>query len=144
MALPLPTVQQLGGLHVMLRAEATTLNGLITVCRHLMVLCGPPAVCFSPSSLSGEAAGGKQRKKGIKPAGKAKSGRCSGLGVPVIATANDAYAPCLRPLRDVAAIYHFKPPGPDRLMARLAAVTAAERLAMDRQVSTLSASDAWC
>lgn len=88
----------------------------------------------SPPFLLGEGVGGRQRKRGLKPGAKAKPGQCPGLRVPVIATANDAYAPCLRPLRDVAAIYHFKPPGPDRLMSRLAAITAAERLAMDRQV----------
>lgn len=55
--------------------------------------------------------------------------------MPVICTANDAYAPCLRPLKDIAALYHFKPPAPDKLGARLAAIAAAEGLSLDKQVS---------
>lgn len=81
--------------------------------------------------LPGDSTGGK-RKRGAKAGGRSKQSH--GLGVPVIATANDAYAPCLRPLRDVAAIYHFKPPGPDRLMSRLSAIAKAEQLVLDRQV----------
>jgi hypothetical protein len=57
-----------------------------------------------------------------------------GLGVPVICTANDAYAPCLRPLKEVAAVYYFKPPTADKLCARLAAIAAAEHIAMDKAV----------
>jgi chromosome transmission fidelity protein 18 len=56
--------------------------------------------------------------------------------VPIICTANDAYAPCLRPLRDIAGVYHVKPPGPEKLMGRLAGIAAAEGLALDRQVRT--------
>jgi chromosome transmission fidelity protein 18 len=72
----------------------------------------------------------KKRKRGPKGP-VAPSG---GLSVPVICTANDAYAPCLRPLRDIAAVYHFKPPAPDKLSARLAAIAAAEGLSLDKQV----------
>jgi hypothetical protein len=81
------------------------------------------------SILTGEGRS-KKRKRGTKgPA--TPSG---GLSVPVICTANDAYAPCLKPLRDIAAVYHFKPPAPDKLSARLAAIAAAEGLSLDKQV----------
>jgi DNA polymerase III delta prime subunit len=54
--------------------------------------------------------------------------------VPVICCANDAFAPCLRPLKEVAAVYYFKPPAPARLATRLADIAAAERLTLDRNV----------
>ncbi len=73
----------------------------------------------------------KKRKRGAKGAAGGPSG---GLSVPVICTANDAYAPCLRPLKDIAAVYHFKPPASDKLSARLAAIAAAEGLSLDKQV----------
>jgi hypothetical protein len=68
-------------------------------------------------------AGGRRRQRSVLP-----------LSIPVIATANDAYAPCLRPLRDVAAVYIIRPPGPGRLGPRLAAIAAAEGIALDAQV----------
>ncbi|KAF6260458.1 hypothetical protein COO60DRAFT_1637556 [Scenedesmus sp. NREL 46B-D3] len=74
----------------------------------------------------------KQRAGSGKPAAARRS--AGGLGVPVICTANDAYAPCLRPLRDIAGVYHLRPPAPEKLLARLAGIAAAEGLALDRQV----------
>uniref|UniRef100_A0A383W5P0 AAA+ ATPase domain-containing protein n=1 Tax=Tetradesmus obliquus TaxID=3088 RepID=A0A383W5P0_TETOB len=80
----------------------------------------------------GSAKRSKKRAASGKP-GAGRGGGGGGLGVPIICTANDAYAPCLRPLREVAAVYHVKPPGPEKLMGRLAGIAAAERLALDRQ-----------
>lgn len=90
----------------------------------LLSLC----VVSPPPSPPGEG-GSKKRKRGSKgcPSG-------GGLSVPVICTANDAYAPCLRPLKDIAALYHFKPPAPDKLAARLAAIAGAEGIRLDKQV----------
>jgi chromosome transmission fidelity protein 18 len=63
--------------------------------------------------------------------------------VPVICTANDAYAPCLRPLRDIAAVYHFKPPAADKLASRIGAIAAAEGLSLDKQVRATSTVCVW-
>lgn len=64
--------------------------------------------------------------------------------MPVICTANDAYAPCLRPLKDIAAVYHFKPPAADKLGARLGAIAAAEGVALDKQVGVCVCVCHWC
>ena len=87
----------------------------------------PVCACLLDGLHAGEARS-KKRKRG------AKGGAAGGLSVPVICTANDAYAPCLRPLKDIAAVYHFKPPAADKLAARLAAIAAAEGLRLDKQV----------
>jgi hypothetical protein len=81
---------------------------------------------LSPFPPAGEGRSKKRKRGGSGPSG--------GLSVPVICTANDAYAPCLRPLRDIAAVYHFKPPVADKLAARLGAIAAAEGLGLDKQV----------
>eukprot|EP00775_Hariotina_reticulata_P012715 gene12715-12845_t len=85
------------------------------------------------STCSGDSCGGPSSRKRRRAAGRASAG----LGVPVIATANDAFAACLRPLRDLAAVYHFKPLAPDKLGARLAAIAAAEGLMVERQAVAL-------
>jgi chromosome transmission fidelity protein 18 len=99
------------------------------------VLTSAPLTTHSPPA--GE--GSSKRSKKRAGSGKAAAARSSagGLGVPIICTANDAYAPCLRPLRDIAGVYHVKPPGPEKLMGRLAGIAAAEGLALDRQVRRL-------
>lgn len=89
-----------------------------------------------PPAGDGSAKRSKKRAASGKP-GAGRGGGGGGLGVPIICTANDAYAPCLRSLREVAAVYHVKPPGPEKLMGRLAGIAAAERLALDRQVRAL-------
>jgi chromosome transmission fidelity protein 18 len=105
--------------------------------RHCAPHCPPHnacAACPAPPAGEGSSKGSKWRAAGGKAAGSARSSSTGGLGVPIICTANDAYAPCLRPLRDIAGVYHVKPPGPEKLMGRLAGIAAAEGLALDRQV----------
>lgn len=55
----------------------------------------------------------------------------------MVAIANDLYAPALRPLRDIAAVVHFKAPAADALVMRLGAICCAEGLAADKQVGGL-------
>jgi chromosome transmission fidelity protein 18 len=88
----------------------------------------------TPALHAGDGSSKRSKRRAFsgKAAAAARSG--GGLGVPIICTANDAYAPCLRPLRDIAGVYHVKPPGPEKLMGRLAGIAAAEGLALDRQV----------
>lgn len=49
---------------------------------------------------------------------------------PLVVVCGDASAPWLRPLRDVAFVCRFAQPSPARIAARLAAVAAAERVAV--------------
>jgi hypothetical protein len=98
---------------------------------------GPPPPSQNTHCRAGEG-GSKKRKRGFKgPSGG------GGLSVPVICTANDAYAPCLRPLRDIAAVYHFKPPAADKLASRLGAIAAAEGLSLDKQVGSSTQGIGW-
>lgn len=91
-----------------------------------------------PSLPAGEGRSKKRKRGSGGPAGG------GGLSVPVICTANDAYAPCLRPLRDIAAVYHFKPPAADKLAARLGAIAAAEGLGLDKQVGGVGGGERGC
>jgi chromosome transmission fidelity protein 18 len=54
-----------------------------------------------PAEEVEEAGGGK------KPGKKGKS-HAVALSRPIIGIANDLYAPALRPLREVAKVFHFK------------------------------------
>ncbi|WIA29972.1 hypothetical protein OEZ86_000070 [Tetradesmus obliquus] len=95
---------------------------------------GHSAVAALVKLVTGDGSAKRSKKRaGSGKPGAGRGGGGGGLGVPIICTANDAYAPCLRPLREVAAVYHVKPPGPEKLMGRLAGIAAAERLALDRQ-----------
>lgn len=53
---------------------------------------------------------------------------------PVICVCNDVFAPALRPLRDVAQELRLRRVVPERLVRRLKAVCAQERVDTDRQV----------
>ncbi|KAG2451248.1 hypothetical protein HYH02_003855 [Chlamydomonas schloesseri] len=83
----------------------------------------------------GGAAGAKRR--GGKAAGGGGGGGGGGsssnrpLSRPIICIANDLYAPQLRPLRDVARVFHFTPPSSERLAARLQQICRAEGLEAD-------------
>ncbi len=61
------------------------------------------------------------------------SGRSSArpLSRPIICICNDLYAPQLRPLRDVARVFHFTPPSTERLVARLSYICTAEGVAAE-------------
>ena len=55
------------------------------------------------------------------------------LARPIIAIANDAYAPALRPLRAAALVLTVRAPPPDRLIGRLQAICAAEGVRAERR-----------
>ncbi|KAI8113754.1 hypothetical protein M9435_003746 [Picochlorum sp. BPE23] len=75
-----------------------------------------------------EDAGGKpsRKKKKDKP-----------LTRPVICICNDLYAPVLRPLRDVARVFHVRPPSAEKLVERLQFICKREKLKAEK--STLRA-----
>lgn len=75
-----------------------------------------------------EDAGGKssKKKKKDKP-----------LTRPVICICNDLYAPVLRPLRDVARVFHVRPPSAEKLVERLQFICKREKLKAEK--STLRA-----
>ncbi|KXZ54843.1 hypothetical protein GPECTOR_4g915 [Gonium pectorale] len=76
----------------------------------------------------GKAAGGAKRRGA---GGGRRAPRARPLARPIICICNDLYAPALRPLRDVARVFHFTPPSTERLVARLAQICQAERLEAD-------------
>ena len=53
---------------------------------------------------------------------------------PIICICNDLYAPSLRPLRDVARVFHFKAPTRERLLSRLIQICDLEGIKADKQV----------
>jgi chromosome transmission fidelity protein 18 len=55
------------------------------------------------------------------------------LARPIIAIANDAFAPALRPLRSAALVLTVLPPPPDRLIGRLQAICEAEGVKVERR-----------
>ncbi|PRW55958.1 chromosome transmission fidelity 18-like protein [Chlorella sorokiniana] len=71
------------------------------------------------------AAGGRARQR-LRP-----------LMRPIICICNDLYAPALRPLRDVARVFHFKKPQAERLTHRLQAICAAEGLRCEKSTLRL-------
>ncbi|GLC41596.1 hypothetical protein PLESTM_001218500 [Pleodorina starrii] len=79
----------------------------------------------------GGAAGAKRRGGGGGGGGGRKAPQQRPLSRPIICICNDLYAPALRPLRDVARVFHFSPPASERLTARLAQICEAERLEAD-------------
>ena len=69
----------------------------------------------------GESIGRKRKRKS----------RADLLTRPMICICNDLYAPALRPLRDVARIFHFKRPDPRKITARLRRVCQTEKIALE-------------
>ena len=69
---------------------------------------------------------------GSGPRGKAQAqaqgGTATPLTRPLICICNDQYAPSLRELRKVAKIFVFRPPGEQRLVARLKTICALEKI----------------
>ena len=63
---------------------------------------------------------------------------------PIICICNDLYAPALRPLRDVAKVFHFRKPSADRLAHRLQMVCAAEGLRAEKSTLRMLAERAEC
>lgn len=63
---------------------------------------------------------------------------------PVICICNDPYAPALRPLRDVARVFHFKKPAVERLVHRLQAVCATEGLRAEKSTLRMLAEKTDC
>lgn len=54
-----------------------------------------------------------------KPAGRSQKARTAQpINRPVIAICNDLYAPALRPLREIAAVFNFRTPPSDKLVGR--------------------------
>ncbi|GAB4820762.1 hypothetical protein N2152v2_007808 [Parachlorella kessleri] len=95
------------------------------------------------SDRPGGSGGGSDRRKGPRssasPAKQAGSSSSSGarrqlrpLMRPIICICNDLYAPALRPLRDVAQVFHFRKPQAERLAQRLQVVCGWEGLDADR------------
>lgn len=80
------------------------------------------------SNQQEEDAGGKpsRKKKKEKP-----------LTRPIICICNDLYAPVLRPLRDVARVFHVRPPSAEKLVERLQFICKREKLKAEK--STLRA-----
>ncbi|EFJ48480.1 hypothetical protein VOLCADRAFT_104663, partial [Volvox carteri f. nagariensis] len=71
-------------------------------------------------------AGGAKRRGGGR-----KGSQQRPLCRPIICICNDLYAPALRPLRDIARVFHFSPPVSERLTARLVQICQAEQLEAD-------------
>ncbi|GFR50396.1 hypothetical protein Agub_g12612, partial [Astrephomene gubernaculifera] len=74
---------------------------------------------------------GRRGPSGGSGGGGRRGSRLRPLSRPIICICNDLYAPALRPLRDVARVFHFSPPASERLTARLAEICKAERLPAD-------------
>ncbi|RMZ52707.1 hypothetical protein APUTEX25_000826 [Auxenochlorella protothecoides] len=63
---------------------------------------------------------------------------------PIIAICNDLYCPALRPLRDVARVFHFRKPTTERLAQRLAYLCACEGLRCEKSTLRTLAEMAEC
>ncbi|GLI67361.1 hypothetical protein VaNZ11_011539 [Volvox africanus] len=75
--------------------------------------------------------GGRKAPGAKKRVGGRQGSQRRPLCRPIICICNDLYAPALRPLRDVARVFHFSAPASERLTARLAHICKAERLEAD-------------
>ncbi|EFN58850.1 hypothetical protein CHLNCDRAFT_50360 [Chlorella variabilis] len=81
--------------------------------------------------------GGGGSGGGRRGGGAARPARLRPLMRPIICICNDLYAPALRPLRDVARVFHFKKPQAERLAQRLRSICAAEGLACEKSTLRL-------
>ncbi|KAK2076248.1 hypothetical protein QBZ16_001180 [Prototheca wickerhamii] len=63
---------------------------------------------------------------------------------PIIAICNDLYAPALRPLRDVARIFHFRKPTSERIAQKLSQICVAEGLHAEKSTLRTLAEMAEC
>ena len=85
---------------------------------------------FKPSSQTKTSQTGKKR---LKP-----------LMRPIICICNDLYAPALRPLREVAKVFHFRRPSAERLAHRLDSICAMEGLRVEKSTLRMLAERSEC
>lgn len=129
--------------------NAATLSRRITDATEMQSMRDPRPTCVVIDEIDGAMGGSEGRgaigalvglvtaKRGARgdgggaegPAGKGKGGRkAEVLTRPIICICNDLYAPALRPLRDVARVFHFKRPDPRKISARLRRICQLERI----------------
>ncbi|KAJ1726839.1 Chromosome transmission fidelity protein 18, partial [Coemansia biformis] len=83
------------------------------------------AEATQPQSAAGNQGGGKQQRR-------RQRGEHGPLLRPIICICNNVYAPVLRPLRQIAQLYHVGAPAPARLAQRLEEVCELEGVAADK------------
>ncbi|KAL4457647.1 hypothetical protein ABPG75_012512 [Micractinium tetrahymenae] len=86
---------------------------------------------------AGRRAGGGAAGSGGGKQGGARQQQLRPLMRPIICICNDLYAPALRPLRDVAKVFHFKKPQAERLAQRLQAICGEEDLRAEKSTLRL-------
>ena len=86
---------------------------------------------------AGEGSGGKGGGGGERASADGQNKGRGGVGKadvqtrPIICICNDLYAPSLRPLREIASIFHFKEPDAKKVAQRLRHICARERIGVD-------------